>query len=230
MILSQEKQSNSTYKKILKNWDNKETPRGEGQVITHGEIGMIRREDKSCTQHIKVREVTWIDPSWLQKMPTLPPPLSQTSGCENSVNINFSCFKQPTWSWFVTLDPKNKYKIYLPSWDRCCDIMILASLPQPILRCEMNTQPLLIQVLCLQGSWLSYNFSPLPLPALIFAFTSFSFLGSGFTCHKFGLSLVTSLKLGNAQHSSRWYIWTLDWLVIAPIAKFHRQGAISQSR
>ena len=57
-----------------------------------------------------------------------PTPLSQTSGCESSGNINFSCFKPPTWSWFVMLDqkkkPKNKYKIHFPSWDRCYDVMI----------------------------------------------------------------------------------------------------------
>ena len=65
---------------------------------THGEIRKNRREDKSCKQHTKVREVTRIGPSLLQKVPTLPTPLSQTSGCENSGDINFSCFKPPTWS------------------------------------------------------------------------------------------------------------------------------------
>lgn len=58
---------------------------------------------------------------------------------ENSGNINFICFKPPTWSWFVTLAPENKYKMYEQSWaslDRCHNTTMFDPFPEPILRCE----------------------------------------------------------------------------------------------
>ena len=60
------------FLKILRNWDNKKPL--NGKVKRHGEIGMIRREDKTCKHHIEVREVLW-----LQIIPTLPIPLSHIS-------------------------------------------------------------------------------------------------------------------------------------------------------
>lgn len=192
---------------------------------THGETGMNRREGKSCKQHTKVREVTWIGPSCLPRMSTLPTPLSQTSGCENSGNINFSCFKPPTWSWFVLLDPrksKNKYKIHLPSWDRCYDVMIHYLVHSQVWT-EYTTSSWAVPVGALTQLqlYLTFSFCPclcLPPPFLLMVCTP---------CQKSGISSINSLKLRGTNSTTPSGMFELWIYLIAVLAKFHRWGDFS---